>query len=64
MKPVPRCEGCQHCVKKPTFTGGKIRFWCAHRIFQWRALHMKWISSKERGKNSPRWCPLRGGGKP
>ena len=59
-KPGPvACAMCKYMHKEAMFSGGKLREWCCHPAWFFRALRKRWIKSAERGKTSPEWCPLR-----
>ena len=60
MANEPVCLQCEHCKKEAIYFGNRAKRYCTHRYW-WgvRALKMRWIPSKDRGKTSPVWCPKR-----
>lgn len=60
MANEPICLQCEHCKLEKIYFGNRAKRYCTHRYW-WgvRALNMRWIASKDRGKTSPMWCPKR-----
>ena len=56
---LPRCSSCDFCHKEPLRDGGKLFNFCHHPVWRLSSLKKRWIKSYDRGKTSPKWCPLR-----
>ena len=56
---IPHCSSCDFCHKEPLSKSGKLYDLCHHPTWRFSAIKARWIKCYDRGKTSPKWCPLR-----